>query len=574
MDVGADLSFPTCEELVDKKLAEVAYVPLAKQGPTRPAATPISATFCTVGAATPSQRDRVFRLPRVGVGGLRGGGVIWQPGRWPGILGRPRIPSIASVIVPRSRAPSAIVGLTFKEFAPWYRLRYPFTMAALQDLLAALDRRDPVAAGDLLRVLDVSPATLSRLVAAAGEEVVRLGRARATQYGRTRVVENVGRNASLFRVDATGEARETGRITFLRGGASWVEERGRATLYAGLPPALADMAPQGYLGRGFSARFPELGLPPYVTHWTDDHRLRALALRGEDTVGNLIVGESVGRFLAWSPPSTTPAAYPALAERAALGDVGSSAGGERPKFGTLAGDRHVLVKFAPPGVSPTARRWRDLLWCEYHALRTLEGAGVAAAAATCRDVDGWRFLEIERFDRAGVRGRRAVVSLEAIDNEHFGLKDSWTAAAGRLRAAPFSLPENDASRLRWLEAFGQLIGNDDRHFGNITFFVEPSGALQLAPAYDMLPMILAPSAEKIVERQYTPQPPVAASLPEWKAAAPLALRYWRDLAAKRALDESLRLRARSAAAALEQMVRRVMPGVAIDRPGRRRGLDR
>ncbi len=441
-------------------------------------------------------------------------------------------------------------------------------MTTLQDLLAALDRRDPVAAAELLRVLDVSPATLSRLVAAAGEEVVRLGRARATRYARTRVVESVGRSAPLFHVDATGEARETGQITFLRGGASWIDESGHATLFVGLPPALADMAPQGYLGRGFSARFPELGLPPHVPYWTDDHRLRALALRGEDTVGNLIVGnESFARFLAWSPPSTSPADYPALAERAALGDIGSSAGGERPKFGTLAGDRHVLVKFAAPGGSPTARRWRDLLWCEYHALRTLKGAGVAAAAATCQDVEGWRFLEVERFDRAGARGRRAVVSLEAIDNEYFGVKDSWTAAGGRLRAVPFSLPESDASRLRWLDAFGQLIGNDDRHFGNIAFLVEPSGALQLAPAYDMLPMMFAPSAEKIVERQYSPQAPAAGALPEWKAAAPIALRYWQDLAAERTLDESLRLRARSAAVALEQMARRVMPGVAIDRPG-------
>jgi hypothetical protein len=313
-------------------------------------------------------------------------------------------------------------------------------------------------------------------------------------------------------------------------------------------------------------------LPQHVPHWNDDHRLRALALRGEDTVGNLIVGgESLARFLSGSPPSTAAADYPALAERAALGDVGSSAGGERPKFGTLAGDRHVLVKFAPPGDSPPARRWRDLLWCEHHALRTLAEAGVAASASTCRDVKGWRFLQVERFDRVGARGRRAVLSLEAIDNEYFGLKDSWSAAAGRLRAPPFSLPEGDASSLRWLDAFGQLIGNDDRHFGNVAFLVEPSGALRLAPAYDMLPMLLAPSADRIVEREYMPRPPGASSLPEWKAAAPVALRYWRELGRERALDDSLRRRARAAGLALEQMARRVMPGAALDRAGRDRG---
>lgn len=434
-------------------------------------------------------------------------------------------------------------------------------MAAPRDLLSALDRRDPVAAAELLRILDVSPATLSRLVAAAGEEVVRLGRARATRYARTRVVEGVGRSAPLYRVGATGEASETGQITFLHGGASWVEESGWTTLHVGLPPLLADMAPQGYLGRGFPGRFPELGLPPHVPHWTDDHRLRALALRGEDMVGDLIVGhESFTRFLAWASPTTMPEDYPAMAERAALGDVGSSAGGERPKFGAFARDRHVLVKFAPPGDSPSARRWRDLLWCEWLALRTMSESGVSASEATCRDVEGWRFLEVERFDRVGARGRRAAISLEAIDHEYFGMKDSWSAAAGRLRAAPFSLPESDASRLKWLDAFGQLIGNDDRHFGNITFLVEPSGALRLAPAYDMLPMLLAPSADKIVERSYTPRPPVATALAEWKAAAPVALRYWRTLGAEPTLDESLRPRARAAALALEQMVGRVMPG--------------
>jgi hypothetical protein len=137
------------------------------------------------------------------------------------------------------------------------------------------------------------------------------------------------------------------------------------------------------------ARSPKIndGLPPHVDHWTDDHRIRALALRGEDCVGDLLIGqESFARFLSGSPVLTSPSDNPALAESSALQSSGSSAGGERPKFGAFSKGRHVLVKFAPPGDALAARRWRDLAWCEYRALRLLSEAGVAvaAAAAECR----------------------------------------------------------------------------------------------------------------------------------------------------------------------------------------------
>lgn len=434
-------------------------------------------------------------------------------------------------------------------------------MATVSDLLQQLSRSDALASAELRRALGVSPATLSRLVALAGGEVVRFGRARAVRYARTRVVEDLGRGAELYRVGADGEVRPGGRLTFLWAGGSGLEDEGAHRIFAGLPPALADMSPQGYLGHGFSERFPELGLPPRVSDWSDDHRLRALALRGEDCVGDLLVGaESLARFLRWNPAVVEPSDYPVLAGRSALDVSGSSAGGERPKFGAFAAGRHVLVKFAPPGAAPAASRWRDLLWCEWRALGLLAEAGIESARATLRDVDGWRFLETERFDRVGARGRRAVLTLGAIDNEEFGRLDNWTAAATRLLPGPFLLPPSDASRLRWLDAFGQLIGNTDRHFWNVSFFVAPGGALRLAPAYDMLPMILAPAAETLVERRFEPAPPHPAALGEWRAAAPWAVRYWRALGAEPALGEGIRNMALEAAGAVERLAQRIMPG--------------
>jgi HipA-like protein len=433
-------------------------------------------------------------------------------------------------------------------------------MANVADLLGELVRVRIARPADLFSALRISPPTLSRLVAAAGEQVCRIGRARAVRYARTRAIEGLGRRLPVFRVSETGEATAFGTLHLLWEGQHWWERPDGGGVFTGLPPALADMAPQGYLGHGFPARFPELGLPPRVTDWADDHRLVALARRGEDCVGDLIVGnESFSRFVAWEPEPADREDYPQWAERSAVEAPGSSAGGERPKFGVFSRGRHVLVKFAPPATSGAARRWQDLLWCEWKALEVVAAAGVAAARAECVDVRGWRFLEVDRFDRIAERGRRAVLTLGAIDDEHFGKRDTWTAAAARLRGRPSSLSGRDASHLRWLDAFGQLIGNTDRHFGNIAFFAQPDGALRLAPAYDMLPMVLAPAGETVVARPFEPSPPNGDNIDVWSDAAAWAERYWRAIAVNEELEADVREFARAAAAAVVALARRVAP---------------
>ncbi len=412
----------------------------------------------------------------------------------------------------------------------------------------------------LRAALRVSPQTLSRLVAAAGEEVRRIGKGRATQYARTRLVEGLGRSAPVFRVDERGEVRPAGTLRFLAGYRTLWERAEEDQLFAGLPPALADMAPQGYLGHGFSARYPELRLPQRITDWSDDHRLIALALRGEDCPGDLVVGdESLRRHLGATPEEVELERYPSFAARSATEAVGSSAGGERPKFGVFSRGRHVLVKFAAPGEGVAARRWRDLSWCELKALEVVAAAGRTAPPAQLLDVDGWRFLEVERFDRVGPRGRRAVLSLSALNNEYLGTPDSWTTAAPLLTASPFLLPASDATTLRWLDVFGQLIGNTDRHFGNVSFLVGDGLTLRLAPTYDMLPMILAPSAEVVVSRPFEPQAPTGRTLDVWHDAAAWAQRFWRDVHDQEELEPEVRAFAERAATAIGALATRVRP---------------
>ncbi|MBZ4421640.1 type II toxin-antitoxin system HipA family toxin YjjJ [Myxococcus sp. RHSTA-1-4] len=414
-------------------------------------------------------------------------------------------------------------------------------MASVEQLLSVLGRQVTVRAGELAPQLGVSQPTLSRLITAAGDRVLRMGRGRATHYARTRSLPALGTRLPIHQVDETGHVRPYGVLHLLTAGRHWLEsETGEGELFEGLPPFAADLSPQGYVGRSFSSRYPELDLPVRITDWSDDHRLIALARRGEDCVGDLILGdESLNRFLEMEPRSAHRDSYPELARASMAGQPGSSAGGEQPKFLTYAEGRHVLVKFAGGDDGTTARRWRDLLTCEHLALEAVRAAGIPAASASTLDLGDYRFLEVERCDRIGARGRKALLSLGAIDDEYFGHRDTWTRAARRMSEARL-ISEEDARRIRWLDTFGQLTGNTDRHFGNLSFFVEGPKQLRLAPVYDMLPMVFAPVATSVVDRTFEPRPPTADTLDVWPDAARHAVEYWTRLAREPVLGDALR----------------------------------
>lgn len=202
----------------------------------------------------------------------------------------------------------------------------------------------------------------------------------------------------------------------------------------------------------------------------------------------------------------------------------------------------MLVKFSPADESAAAQRWRDLLVCESIALELLRAEGLPAAVARSISLEGRCFLEAERFDRVGSRGRKALLSLGAIDDEYFGHRDTWTKAAQRMLAARRLDPE-DARSMRWLDTFGQLTGNTDRHFGNLSFFVEEDGRFRLAPVYDMLPMLFAPVGTDLIERRFEPAPPTADNLDVWPHAARYAVAYWGRLGASGELSHEFRQRA-------------------------------
>jgi hypothetical protein len=413
----------------------------------------------------------------------------------------------------------------------------------IQQLLTALYDR-PIPAKLLRHVLGgISPATLSRLTRRAADRIVVLGQTRATTYARPRTVRGLGHRFPVYSVDpsSNGDIHARGDLVCLYGAYWWEGDNDvwPSHLYTHLPWFIQDMRPEGFVGRALTQRFhTELGLPDRLSAWHDDDLLVFLTRRGHDVTGNLIIGdEALDRHLQ-SLRKDIPASqaeYPRLADEALAGDpAGSSAGGEQPKFSVLAdfnGElRHLLVKFSPLIATPHGQRWSDLLVCEHIALGILSSRlGIASAHTSIVQTAERTYLEVQRFDRVGKYGRSAMHSLTAVDAEFLGLGSSNWTMAGKALMNQKLISVEDANELAMLDAFGNLIANTDRHFGNISLIPNDSrDRFKLAPAYDMLPMYYRPKdGELPCIDAYSPSPVMDcgqdalmyAAEEFWKAAA-------------------------------------------------------
>lgn len=379
------------------------------------------------------------------------------------------------------------------------------------------------ASNDLRSAAGVTRDTVANAYHRECTHILRLGRARATRYAARQKITGLETDEfPVFRVDKAGKIAPAGQLITLAASESvWLPDE---SIVDGLPPEMHDAAPRGFLGRSYARRHAALGLPDNVNSWSDNHILIALSRRGEDLTGNLVVGrESFDRYQRLQYIETTQDDFQRLSEEAIAGEhVGSSAGGEQSKFTALIGGMHRIIKFAT-NATDNARRWQDLLALEHAALQTLHLAGIDAAKTQLIDVDGLRCLVIDRFDRIGVRGRRAVVTLAAISPR---IDSNWTDAAEILHRSGM-LGVESFRRVALLDAFGALIANTDRHQHNVVLFPSDAG-FSVAPAFDQLPMAYAPPASGNLQNTAIAKAnPASSTLVVWDDATRLAQEFWR-----------------------------------------------
>ncbi len=451
----------------------------------------------------------------------------------------------------------------------------------LDALRRLLRRAPPPTAKVLADALGASQPTVSRALAALGDEVLRLGKARQARYALARplgTTGTVGARWPLYRIDADGRAQALGELA-AAGAEGYVlrpgDDRPLPALmhdefalgwYDGLPWFLDDLRPQGFLGRAFARRVaPTLHLHDDPTRWSGDQVALALLAHGHDGPGDLVLGDTaLQRALAGVveprdaiTPDARATRYPELAQAALQGEaIGSSAGGEQPKFTVTLHDapraragaspaarrarvtsehrstassgwRACIVKFSDRRSTPAGRRWADLLICESLAAAVLRDHGIDAARCDIVEAADRVFLEVERFDRTPTLGRRGLASLRALDAAFFGHGAiDWWRFAPQLERDGW-ITRDDAHRLRVLGLFGALIGNTDMHLGNVSLVLRDERPLALAPVYDMLPMRFAPTAGgEVVARDFVVTVPTPDILDAWREAARIAGVFW------------------------------------------------
>ena len=444
----------------------------------------------------------------------------------------------------------------------------PRNETARDQLIQLLRRKPGAKAADLALAANVSLPTMHRMLKESGPDGVRIGKAGQTCYYLRRALKGFKGDIPVYAVDTAGKAAQTGSIKLLEPQGTWLDvaamgwpvdgEFALGVWPHGLPYPLQDMRPQGFLGRLFAqSQARALGVAPNPKEWSDNDVLHILLQPGFDASGNLIIGDSAlqtwldakAQSLTLLTPQMLARSYVRLATTVTeRGIAGSSAGGEFPKFTAIRdpGDRadsqtpHVIVKFSAADTSATVQRWSDLLVGEHLALQAIRTIpGVQSANSRIIQAQGRTFLEIERFDRHGLFGRSPLCSLDTIEAAILSKTSTDWGDAGELLLAQGWVDPHVPALLRSIWAFGKLIGNSDMHKGNLSFV--PGPTFQVAPVYDMLPMMYAPLAGgELPTSAFGPSLPLPKEREAWLLAYPAARDFWANTAVDQRISKAFR----------------------------------
>ena len=270
-------------------------------------------------------------------------------------------------------------------------------------ILGVLRSKGVATSLEIQSAIGKSQPTVSRLVAGMADQVLTLGRGRATAYAFPQSIRGYAAQQPVWLTDASGNVHRAGTLSLLESDTLHVEsEFGTFTTRGALPWPLAPLRAQGFLGRLLAQRLSATGLGTNPEQWPLASILFA-ALQLQDAPGALTIGTAQGAQGHPRLGTDLPEDLDAIAaDVTSTLPAGSSAGGEQPKFlAVRATDgQHVLVKFTPPRGTPFGERWHDLLVCEDLAGKTLLRHGIAAAASQLVESARRTYLVSERFPTA------------------------------------------------------------------------------------------------------------------------------------------------------------------------------
>ena len=398
------------------------------------------------------------------------------------------------------------------------------SVALTVQLRLLLAQHGPLTAQQLQTATGKSQPSVSLALGKLGPEVCKMGAARSTRYALTQPILGLDARQPIYLAAPHADQGRFGALTLLTGEQVYARgpRKSEWLTEGALPWWLSSLRPQGFLGRQFTRLRPDFAPDPdrwsvsqvlYIAanHFSDPPGAFSLGTHGQPSdmaVARSVVSQA-GRGLAFD--QLADALVDAL-------PTGSSAGGEQPKFicrvrdeaNALQADRQVIVKYSPPRGTPFGERWHDLLHLEHLANQVLSDQGIASARTEVVQTPRRTFLQSTRFDRSGASGKRHVVAVSALHDAFVRApRRHWVASCQALAAQKMLAPEHLAS-VASVYSFGQLIGNTDMHFGNLSFFVDDvtRPLLLPTPVYDMLPMKWRPGIHDGALDLTPLQPPV------------------------------------------------------------------
>ncbi|VAX07703.1 hypothetical protein MNBD_GAMMA26-817 [hydrothermal vent metagenome] len=412
----------------------------------------------------------------------------------------------------------------------------------------------PATSKALQTATGLSQAAVSRQLRGMQNSIVRLPSGRSPKYAMTCNAFGGDNRLPLYMVDAHGNNTAIAHIRPLANGGYFVEQltgipsvllgESENGLYDDLPFFLDDLRPQGFLGRQIAEEMASQSddFPSDPRNWNANHIGCYLISNGDDLPGNLKFGQQAHLRVRHQPIVTTEEDYPALADSVMSGVIpGSSAGGEQPKFTAFCGARsvHVIVKFSPRGNDVVARRWRDILVTEYHAVEVIHGQNLPAAETNLIEKDGRLFLESQRFDRAGEYGRLPMISLQSIDAEFTGLGSDWPRVMSALHEKKM-VSWQHCFDAHFLWCFGRLINNTDMHLGNLSLAID-GNMFRILPIYDMCSMGFSPRSGEVLPYSFTPPEfkgiDIGSTFPDVRQ---MAHSFWGKVAADERISDEFR----------------------------------